>query len=228
MNGLIAVVDDEPDIVELVAHHLRGAGFQVEGFADAESLFRFLEGNRPDLLILDVMLPGRDGLDICREVRRSESYSSVPIIMLTARVEEVDTVVGLELGADDYVTKPFSPRELVARVRAVLRRAGRGEKEGVGVIEVADTLRIDCGSYSVTACGAPVDLTVTEFRILKMLASRPGRVFTREAILNHLWGGEKIVLDRTVDVHIRNLRRKLGSAARFIRNIRGIGYSLET
>ncbi len=227
MDGLIAIVDDEPDIVELVSLHLQKAGFRVNGFGDGESLFRFLEEKRPDLLILDLMLPGGDGLEICRAMKREEPLSSIPIIMLTARVGEVDRVVGLELGADDYVTKPFSPRELVARVRAVLRRGGPAGRADAERIRVGGLLEIDRGRYGVSVGGEPVDLTVTEFRILEMLASRPGRVLSRREILDRLWGGEKIVVDRTVDVHIRNLRKKLGLAGKFIGNVRGVGYRLQ-
>ena len=225
MKKLIAVVEDEPDIVDLISLHLGKAGFKAKGFLDAESFFRFIDRRVPDLIILDLMLPDADGFDICKYLKRSDPLASVPIIMLTARGEETDRVLGLELGADDYVTKPFSPRELVARVKAVLRR---GEPKGETLkIYVGESLVIDPRKFTVSIDGVGVELTPTEFKILELLSSRKGWVFTRKQILDHLWGQDKIVVDRTVDVHIRHLRQKLGKAARFIKNIRGIGYKLE-
>ncbi len=225
MKELIAIVDDEPDILELVSLHLNKSGFTARGFADARSFTSFLEENTPDLIILDLMLPETDGLDICKDLKKKDSSSSIPIIMLTAKGEETDKILGLELGADDYVTKPFSPKELVARVKAVLRRQSR--REGPKRIELPGKVVIDLEKYEVTAAGKTVNLTTTEFRILQLLASKRGRVFTRDNILDYLWGEEKAVIDRTVDVHIRHVREKLGKAARFIKNIRGVGYKLE-
>lgn len=225
MNGLIAIVDDEPDILELVSFHLRKTGFTTREFLDAESFVAFLENNTPDLIILDLMLPDTDGLDICKELKKKDSSSSIPIIMLTAKGEETDKILGLELGADDYVTKPFSPKELVARVKAVLRRQSREEE--TKRIELPDKVVIDLEKYEVTAAGKKIDLTTTEFRILQLLASKKGFVFTRDNILDYLWGEEKAVIDRTVDVHIRHLREKIGEAARCIKNVRGVGYKLE-
>jgi two-component system phosphate regulon response regulator PhoB/two-component system alkaline phosphatase synthesis response regulator PhoP len=225
MSELIAVVDDEPDILELISLHLKKAGFQVAGFREAREFFPFLEKKRPDLILLDLMLPDSDGLEICKLLRRKEDWASIPIIMVTAKGEETDRILGLELGADDYVTKPFSAKELVARVKAVLRRREPVEKGGR--LEINGLLLIDSETYQVWVEGKEIDLTLTEFRILELLASRRGRVFTRDQILDHLWGHEKIVLDRTIDVHIRNLRDKLGRAARLIQNIRGVGYKLE-
>jgi len=226
MNKFIAVVDDEPDIVDLITLHLKKAGFQTEGFFEAKSFLDSLEKRVPDLVVLDLMLPDIDGLEVCKLMRRKEEWASVPVIMVTARGEEGDKVLGLELGADDYVTKPFSARELVARVKSVLRR--KGEPGVSKKIEVGGTLFLDPEKYEVLVGGKKVDLTSTEFRILKFLASKVGWVFTRDQILDYLWGHEKIVLDRTVDVHIRNLRDKLGpKAARLIKNIRGVGYKLE-
>lgn len=225
MNELIAIVDDEPDILELVSLHLKKAGFNVKGFPDAGSFTSFLITSTPHLIILDLMLPDTDGLDICRALKRNKASASIPIIMLTAKGEETDKILGLELGADDYVTKPFSPKELVARVKVVLRRESR---EGESArIELGDKVVIDLERYEVTAAGKRIDLTTTEFRILQLLASRKGFVFTRDNILDYLWGEEKAVIDRTVDVHIRHLREKLGKEARYIKNIRGIGYKLE-
>jgi DNA-binding response OmpR family regulator len=226
MNEFIAVVDDEPDIVDLISIHLKKAGFRTEGFFEAKSFLDSLEKRVPDLVILDLMLPDIDGLEVCKLLRRKEEWASIPVIMVTARGEEGDRVLGLELGADDYITKPFSARELVARVKTVLRR--RSAPAQSKKIAVGELLILDLEKYEVLVQGKKVDLTSTEFRILKFLASKKGWVFTRDQILDCLWGHEKIVLDRTVDVHIRNLREKLGErAARVIKNIRGVGYKLE-
>lgn len=225
MNKLIAIVDDEPDILELVSIHLKKACFKVIEFVDAKSLLKFLEHDVPDLIILDLMLPDVDGLEVCKYLRKENKYSLIPIIMLTAKDQELDKVLGLELGADDYITKPFSPKELVARVKAVLRR--NVQKVESQKIEIADILVIDLQKYEVFSYGKKVALTAIEFRILKILASKKGWVLTRDKILDDLWGNEKAVLDRTVDVHIKNMREKLGKAGRLIKNIRGIGYKLE-
>jgi two-component system phosphate regulon response regulator PhoB/two-component system alkaline phosphatase synthesis response regulator PhoP len=224
MPQVIAALDDEPDILELLKVNLRKAGYRFEGFQEAEDLYGYLGREKPDLILLDLMLPGTDGLEVCRHIRRSERFADIPIIMLTARGDESDKVVGLELGADDYVTKPFSIKELVARIHAVLRRPGGGEAARRIVI---GPLVIDLDRFEVMAEGAKVDLTATEFKILQLLASRKGRVFTRDQILDFLWGQEKAVIDRTIDVHIRNLREKLGPAGSLIKNIRSVGYKLE-
>jgi len=224
MAQVIAALDDEPDILELLNVNLRKAGYRFEGFQEADDLYRYLAKEKPNLIILDLMLPGTDGLEVCRHVRKTEGLADIPIIMLTARGDESDKVVGLELGADDYVTKPFSVKELVARIHAVLRRPAGGD--AVRRI-VVGPLVIDLDKFEVTVDGAKVDLTATEFKILQLLASRKGRVFTRDQILDFLWGQEKAVIDRTIDVHIRNLREKLGEAASLVKNIRGAGYKLE-
>ncbi len=225
MGKLITIVDDEPDILELVSIHLKRSGFDVEEFLNAESFLKFISNRIPDLIILDLMLPDGDGLEICKNLKRDDKSSSIPIIMLTAKGEETDKILGLELGSDDYVTKPFSPKELVARVKAVLRR--QSSKEDTRKIDIGGVLTIDLERYEVTVEGEGIDLTATEFRILELLSSRRGRVLARNQILDYLWGEEKVVSDRTVDVHIKNLREKLGKAAKLIRNIRGIGYKLE-
>ena len=234
MNELIAIVEDEPDIVKLVSIHLKKANFNVKEFFDAESFLRFLDlpesrcqtgEHIPCLVILDLMLPDADGMEICKNLKRDGTFSSIPIIMLTAKGEETDKVLGLEFGADDYVTKPFSTKELVARVRAVLRR-GR-QKEKTQRIEIDGILVIDLEKIEVTVEGKRVELTATEYRILKLLSSKRGWIFTRDKILDYLWGHDKIVLDRTIDVHIKNLRDKLGKAGKYIKNIRGMGYKLE-
>ena len=224
MPPVIAALDDEADILELLRVNLQKAGYRFEGFQEAEDLYRYLAREKPSLILLDLMLPDTDGLEVCRQIRKSDELTHVPIIMLTARGDESDKVVGLELGADDYMTKPFSVKELVARIRAVLRRPGG--VEAAKRIAVG-TLVIDLDKFEVTAEGLKVDLTATEFKILQLLASRKGRVFSRDQILDFLWGNEKAVVDRTVDVHIRNLREKLGAAAALIKNIRGVGYKLE-
>ncbi|MCD6317633.1 response regulator transcription factor [Candidatus Aerophobetes bacterium] len=225
MGKLIAVVDDEPDIVELITHHLKKEGFRTKEFYDGESLLNFVKITPPDLIILDLMLPGLDGLEVCRILKRNEKTSPVPIVMLTAKGTETDIVVGLELGADDYIVKPFSPRELVARLRAVLRRA-EPKKEKPKLIKI-NNLVIDLTRYEVRVKDEKVNLTTTEFKILSFLAEKPGWVLTRNQILQDLWEDEKIVLDRTVDVHIKNLREKLGEAGKLIKTIRGIGYKIE-
>ena len=225
MKELIAILDDEPDILDLVSLHLKKAGFRIEGFLDAESFFQFLDSKIPDLIILDLMLPDADGFEICKYLKKKDEFTSIPIVMLTAKGEEMDKVLGLELGADDYVTKPFSPKELVARVKAVLRR--QPQRDTVQKIEIGGELNLLPDKYEVYVKEQKIELTSTEFKILLLLASKKGWVFTRDQILDYLWGKEKAVVDRTVDVHIKHLRGKLGKAARFIKNIRGVGYKLE-
>jgi len=225
VNKLIAIIDDEPDIVELVSIHLKKAGFKAVGFFEAEKFYRFLDERTPDLIILDLMLPDTDGLEICKYLKRDDRSSSIPIIMLTAKGDETDKILGLELGADDYVTKPFSPKELIARVKAVLRRGQ--QKEGSQRIEIGGILVLDLEKYETVVEGKRIELTSTEFKILRQLSLKKGKVFSRYNILDYLWGHDKIVLDRTIDVHVKNLREKLGKAGQFIKNIRGVGYKLE-
>jgi two-component system phosphate regulon response regulator PhoB/two-component system alkaline phosphatase synthesis response regulator PhoP len=225
MNKLIAVIEDEPDLAALVASHLRKEGFRVETFGDAERFLRFLQKKAPDLILLDLMLPDMSGLDLCKSLKRSEEWRAIPVIMATAKAEETDKILGLELGADDYVTKPFSLKELAARIKAVLRRTEPTERPSV--LDIGLGLTMDSERFEVRRDGAALDLTSTEFKILRLLASKKGRVFSREQILDELWGHDKIVLDRTVDVHIKNLREKLGPAAGLIKNIRGVGYKVE-
>jgi len=223
MKGTIAVVDDEPDIVELVSHHLKKAGYKVKGFYNAEEFMSYLNKNKPDLIILDLMLPDFDGFELCKELRKNEKFNDVPIVMLTARSKVEEKVLGLEIGADDYITKPFSPKELVARVNAILRRF----KENRNIIEAGGILRIDLKKFEVFVKDKKIDLRPAEFKILKLLIQRKGWVFSRRQILEYISRGEKIVYERTVDVHIKNLRDKLGEAGKFIKNIRGIGYKFE-
>ncbi|HEY9161140.1 MAG TPA: response regulator transcription factor [Desulfomonilia bacterium] len=225
MAFLIAAVDDEPDILHLVSLHLKKAGFEVAGFHDAFSFRKFIAGIRkPDLILLDLMLPDADGMEICKALKSDDETKEIPVVMLTAKSMESDKVTGLDTGADDYITKPFSPREMVARVKAVLRRTGGLPQ---GIIRIGDLIEIDHERFRVTVKGEAVTLTAVEFKILAFLAANRGKVFSRERILDHLWGNEKAVIDRTVDVHIKNLREKLGEGASLIQNVRGVGYRIE-
>ncbi len=225
MNELVAFVEDDDDIRLLVGETLKNERLQVRGFPDARSFLAFLAKQVPDLALLDVMLPDADGLDLCRKLRTDARYASVAVIMLTARGQEVDRVLGLELGADDYVSKPFSPKELAARVKAVLRRSAKPAAERRR-IEPGGGLILDLDAYEASLDGRKLELTASEFRLLQLFASRVGRVFPRESILEALWGEEKSVTDRSVDVHVKNLRDKLGHAGRRIVTVRGIGYKL--
>ena len=218
-------MDDEPDIAELVAVHLAREGFRVVRAGDGESALEKLRGENFHLLILDLMLPGLQGTELCRLLKADPVLSSLPIIMLTARSEETDRVVGLEMGADDYVAKPFSPRELVARVKAVLRRV-EGRAGSRHVLRTGD-LVIDSETYTVTRRGERILLSATEFRLLRYLAERPGRVFGRDELLDAIWRDEGLVEPRTVDVHVRRLRARIEedpSHPLYIRTRRGIGY----
>jgi two-component system, OmpR family, alkaline phosphatase synthesis response regulator PhoP len=225
----ILIIEDDRDIVELVRYNLANEGYQVTSAADGVTGLATLKKLPPDLLLLDLMLPKLSGLDICREIRRDESLNRLPILMLSARGEEADRVVGLEMGADDYVTKPFSPRELMARVKALLRRtAPAGDSKRV--IEVG-RLRIDPASYRVTDAGRPVTLSTLEFRLLHYFASRPNRVFTRDQLLDAVWGTDRFVTPRSVDVYVRRLREKIEADAEnpvHLKTVRGAGYLFET
>jgi len=223
----VVIVDDEEDIVELVSHHLKREGFLVKEFYKGRDFFSYLESILPDLIILDIMLPGVDGLEICKILKSKPKTASIPIIMLTAKAAEADVVVGLELGADDYVVKPFSPRELVARVKSIFRRMDTSD--GAENIFSLGPLSIYPDKYEVTVEGKFIDLTTTEFKILEVLTERKGFVFSRDQLLKkkRLWGDDKLVYDRTIDVHIKNLREKLGIAGDMIKTIRGVGYKLE-
>lgn len=221
------MVEDEPDIRELIAINLGKAGYEVERFDRSATMLMTLDKRRPALILLDLMLPDQDGMDVCKSLKNSKRFGDIPIIMVTAKTEEVDVVLGLELGADDYIPKPFSPRELVARVKAVLRRGQQPVEPLMEKIIIGDVLTIDPGKFEVQVNGHKIQLTTTEFSILKILAEKQGWVYSREKILDLLWGDEKDVFDRTVDVHIKNLRDKLGEAGKLIKNIRGVGYKLE-
>lgn len=224
MSKRITVLDDELDILYLVNIHLERAGFIVDGYSDTKGFFESFNLHKPDLIILDLMLPDMDGFDICKVLKKDPRCAEIPVIMLTAKGQESDKIKGFDLGADDYITKPFSPRELIARIKAVLRRSGH---DGEKAITVGGSLVIDPERFVVTAEGTEILLTLAELRILHMLATNMGKVFSREKILDHLWGNEKAVLDRTVDVHIKNLRGKLGSYGKYITSIRGVGYKME-
>jgi DNA-binding response OmpR family regulator len=224
-NTRIALVEDEPDIAGLVASFLRKEGYKVDSYPAADRFLQSLHKHVPDLVLLDLMLPDADGFEICKVLKKNEAWSRVPIIIMTAKAEESDKILGLELGADDYVTKPFSFKEMASRIKAVLRRSG--PQDFTRTIEIGNILRLDLEKYETRVGGESVELTSTEFKILSLLASKKGRVFSRDQILDHLWGHEKIVLDRTVDVHIKNIREKLGPAGRLIQNIRGVGYKVE-
>jgi two-component system alkaline phosphatase synthesis response regulator PhoP len=221
----VLVVDDEPRIVQLVRDYLEHSGFAVVSAADGQAALRVARESNPDLIVLDLGLPGLDGLDVTRSLRQG---GAVPIVMLTARDDESDKLVGLELGADDYVTKPFSPKELVARVRAVLRRAD-GAAAAPDVIRVGDSLALDLARMEVTAGGRKVEVTPTEFKLLSTLARQPGRVFTRAQLLDAIHGVAFDSYERAIDAHIKNLRRKLEPeprAPRHLQTVFGIGYKL--
>ncbi|GLQ98044.1 response regulator [Dyella mobilis] len=217
----ILIVEDEPKLAALVGDYLHASGYAWYWVADGREAVPAVKAQHPDLVLLDLMLPGRDGLDICRELR---SFSDVPIVMLTAKVEEIDRLLGLELGADDYICKPFSPREVVARIKAILRRARFPVEPG------HTALKIDDEAHRASFNGTALDLTPVEFRLLKTLAAAPGRVFSRDRLLDNLYLDHRVVTDRTVDSHVKNLRRKLEQAAPGqdpIRSIYGVGYKLE-
>jgi phosphate regulon transcriptional regulator PhoB len=222
MKPKILVVDDEPDALELISYNLKAAGYDVATAADGEEALKKARNAQPALIILDVMLPEVDGLEVCKTLRREPATATVPIIMLTAKAAEIDRVLGLELGADDYVTKPFSPRELILRVKALLRRRNPSEPEPENM-DFSD-LKIDIPRHEVQVGGKRVDLTATEFKLLTVLAERKGRVQSREALLRDVWEYDNFIDTRTVDTHMRRLRDKLGDAARYLDTVRGVGY----
>jgi len=222
----ILVVEDEEDILELLRYNLAKEGYRVTGVVSGEEALVAARSHPPDLIVLDLMLPGKDGLTVCRELKQDAGTREVPIIILTAKGEEADIVAGLELGADDYVTKPFSPRVFLARLRAVLRRRQvepAAESDSLTLHEIT----IHPGRHEVLVQGRPVDLTATEFRLLSFLARRPGWVFTRDQIVQGVQGEDYAVSERAVDVQIVGLRKKLGAAGRYIETVRGVGYRLK-
>jgi DNA-binding response OmpR family regulator len=222
VKSKILVVDDEPEAVELVEFNLKGAGYEVSTAGDGAEALNKARRIQPNLVILDVMMPEIDGMEVCKLLRRDPATSAIPIIMLTAKASEVDRVLGLELGADDYVVKPFSPRELVLRVKKILERGKPAEatKEKI----VFGDLVIDIPRHAVLWKGKEIDLTATEFKLLSTLAQRRGRVQSRDALLRDVWGYESMIDTRTVDTHMRRLREKMGLAAKYLDTIRGVGY----
>jgi DNA-binding response OmpR family regulator len=219
----ILVVDDEPDAVELIEFNLRADGFDVSSAADGAEALKKARALLPDLIVLDVMLPELDGLEVCKLLRRDPNTAAIPIIMLTARAAELDRVLGLELGADDYITKPFSPRELILRIKKQLQRPQTPRQKERFVL---GDLAIDIPRHEVTIKGKRVDLTPTEFKLLCILAERRGRVQSRDQLLRDVWAYDSLVDTRTVDTHMGRLRDKLGSAAEFLETVRGLGYRL--
>ena len=225
MRPRVVIIEDEKDIVELVRYNFRKEGFEVEGFARGREGLDYLRRNPADILLLDILLPDEDGFSICKRLRADDHLRGLPVIFLTAKGEEMDRVLGLEIGGDDYVVKPFSPRELVARVKAVLRRQERvAEKREV---VQAGSLRIDTRTQEVTIRGQPVELSTLEFKLLHYLASHPRHVFNRDRLLDEVWGRDRFVTPRTVDVHIRRLREKIEAVPhrpQFLQTVRGSGY----
>ena len=222
MNSKILIVDDEEDILTLLEYNLEKAGFKVISADDGPEAVKLAKKEKPALIILDIMLPSMEGTEVCKAIKRDNTTNHIPIIMLTAKGEEVDRIVGLELGADDYITKPFSPRELVLRVKAVLKR-GHGGEENEGTI-TAGNIRIDLERSVVISNGKPLKLTATEFKLLVELVKARGKVLSRDALLDNVRGTDYYVTDRTIDTHIRRLREKLGKSAKHIETVRGFGY----
>ena len=227
MTSKILVVDDEKDIVDLISYNLEKEGFIVFKAYDGEEALLIVKSGNIDLMILDLMLPGIQGMEVCKFIRKDPANANLPIIMLTAKGDEVDKILGLEMGADDYITKPFSVRELLARVRAVLRRFEPREESGKTETFSFKELHIDFSSYVVTLDDEQIDLSPTEFKLLKFLCRHPGRVHTRDQILDHVWGKDAFVEPRTVDVHIKRLRAQIEkdlSAPQYVITVRGVGY----
>ncbi len=227
MPERILVVDDEKDLVDLISYNLEKDGFTVVKAYDGEEALRLVRTRKPHLVILDLMLPGIQGMEVCKRIRNDPEHTALPIIMLTAKGEEIDKVLGLEVGADDYITKPFSVRELLARVHTVLRRSTMQKGiEKKGIFDYKD-LHIDYRSHLVTVKNKKIDLSPTEFKLLKFLALSPGRVYTRDQLLDHVWGDETFVEPRTVDVHVKRLRAQIEenmARPQYVLTVRGFGY----
>jgi two-component system phosphate regulon response regulator PhoB len=219
----ILIVEDEENIRELLIYNLQRDGYRATGVEYGEAALAAVQSQPPDLIILDLMLPGIDGLTVCQKLKADPAAAAIPIVMVTARGEEADVVRGLELGADDYITKPFSPRVLIARVKAVLRRHGSKPAGGETPLEIHN-LKIHPGRHEVLVGGSPVQLTRTEFRLLQLLAERSGWVFTRRQISGRIHDGDYVVTERSIDVQIASLRKKLGEAGKWIETVRGVGY----
>ncbi|MBM4262746.1 MAG: response regulator transcription factor [Deltaproteobacteria bacterium] len=229
-SPVILVVEDEPDIRKLVHYHLAQERFKVLESEDGEKALKAAQTQRPDLIILDLMLPGLSGLEVCKQLRERAATARVPILMLTAKAAEADRVIGLEIGADDYLAKPFSPREMVARVRALLRRSTAPTAETAAPTYQKGALKIDFSTYDVSVAGRAVKLTLKEFELLRFLVQNPNRVLNRDQLLDRVWGGDTFVTPRTVDVHIRRLRKAIekdDSHPRWILTLRGVGYKFD-
>jgi phosphate regulon transcriptional regulator PhoB len=227
MSSRVLIVEDEPDIRELVVHHLKREGYQVSAAASGEEALRQVQAAPPDLVLLDLMMPAMDGLEVCRRLRQDPATASLPIVMLTAKGDEIDRVLGLEIGADDYVVKPFSPKELLARVRAVLRRSR--PSPGAAPLTLG-ALVMDLGTHTASMGGLALALTPKEFDLLRALIEARGRVLSREFLLDRVWGYSRAseIESRTVDVHVRRLRVKLGPEGRRILTVKSVGYRLDT
>jgi len=224
MSKKILIAEDEHDLIRLLKYNLEAQGFRVSSVTDGSLVLAEIRRDEPDLLMLDLMLPGMDGLEICRQVRKHDKYAGIPILMLTARSEEADRVVGLEIGADDYVTKPFSMRELIARIRALMRRhEPTHQRSSVQ----RGNLLIDPSAHAVSVAGRPIELSALEFRLLHHLASHPGLVFSRDQLLDRVWGNDRTVTPRSVDVYIRRVREKIESEPQqpaYLQTVHGVGY----
>ncbi len=222
MHGHILIVEDEQRLATLLGEYLQQAGFSISWLKSGKEVASQVRKHAPQMVLLDLMLPDKDGLTICREIRQ---FSQLPIIMITARVEEIDRLLGLELGADDYICKPFSPREVVARVKAVLRRGGQTKTQ-----EEIPRLQLDQTTYTALLAGQQLDLTAVEFRLLSTLAAQPGRIFSRDQLMRHIYRDQHIVCDRTIDSHIKKLRKKIMDVSpglELIYSVYGVGYKLE-
>lgn len=222
MTNKVFIVEDEPDLRDTLKYNFENEGFLVESFANGESFIDFIEKKKPNLVVLDLMLPGLSGLDVCRELRSKDKYDDISIIMLTAKSEEIDRIVGFELGADDYVTKPFSVRELILRVKVLLKK--RADNSSDEQILEFGPISMNLEAHDVSINGESILLTALEFKLLKHLLKRKGRVQTRDQLLGDVWGYSAEVTTRTVDTHIKRLREKLGKPGDFIQTIRGVGY----
>ncbi len=227
MDAKILIVEDERDIVELLRYNLREADFKVDTVRNGADALQRAVDNSPDLILLDLMLPEVDGLIVCRLLKNDPRTRNIPIVMLTAKTEEQDRVTGLELGADDYITKPFSPREVVLRINAVLRRLRASEQAGEENQIETHGVTIDLDRHQVLTEDGSIDLTATEFKLITLFARSPGRVFSRDILMDVIWGQEYYGIDRTVDTHVSRLRRKLGALGKHIETVYGVGYRLK-
>ncbi|MDD2331252.1 MAG: response regulator transcription factor [Candidatus Cloacimonetes bacterium] len=225
MQKMIYILEDEADILELLSLQLSNAGFRTRGFMRAEAMLYSLNQEIPDLIVLDLMLPDLDGLEVCKRLKETPALERIPVVMLTARINIEDRIKGLDYGADDYITKPFDSKELLARINAVLRRSGWETEKNV--LLITPEFKLDFNRFEVFMKNKRLDLTLTEFKILQLLTKRPGWVYSRSQILDHLWGTDKIVIERSVDVHVKNLRDKIAPYDKMVVNVRGVGYKFD-